>query len=569
MKSAFLLRSVRKGGFCFFSALALLAAAESRADFSGEGWGARPLGLGGAYIGVADDGYAPFWNPAGMARIKESEAAVSYGKPVGPDGAAGSKGLASFSYIRSGIDMPGTLGLWWAHGADSSVRRDGVFAVSFARDLYFLPYGAKVSGGVTGKFMKRMPLDGSGPADSVFGADVGLMYIPKDRLSVGFSVRNVNGPKLDEDLPLTLGAGVGFWANDRTLLAADVAEVHDSSAEFRAGLERWFKNRTVALRAGADADRLSVGFTLKSIRLAAAALALEYVYGHPFDEGRDDRLHLVTMKAQLGGPRDAVLRSTIASKKGSDRETSRAAAPAWTSVAKATKEPAPKPAKKEDKAAGKKDDDGFEKGDTGATRKIIFIQRKTDLKLGPDDIVEITVKNHPELAAVVKVDSWGYVEVPFAGEVRVGDMTPLEASRQLSNVYSEFVHEPQVMVTVKEYSSRVVYVLGQVRLPGRYPMQDRLMTVRDAIVLAGLPTDRAATWRVFVVRQGEDGVSYKHVNLTRILYRGRLENNLILQSGDILYVPMGFLDTVTTFVGRIVGPIIGIGRAAATSVAAP
>ena len=94
-------------------------------------------------------------------------------------------------------------------------------------------------------------------------------------------------------------------------------------------------------------------------------------------------------------------------------------------------------------------------------------------------------------------------------------------------------------------------------------MKEKLVTLRGAVVLAGMPTDRAALWRTFVVRHREDGgTEIRHVDLYKIFYRGRLENDIVLQPGDTVVVPMTILDGLASFVGRILGPIVGVGTSA-------
>ena len=84
------------------------------------------------------------------------------------------------------------------------------------------------------------------------------------------------------------------------------------------------------------------------------------------------------------------------------------------------------------------------------------------------------------------------------------------------------------------------------------------MTLRDAVVDAGLATQRAANWRAFVIRQTDDGPSTKHVNIHKIINRGHLDHNIFLESGDIVYVPLTLLDKLVLFVGRITGPLVGL-----------
>jgi hypothetical protein len=88
------------------------------------------------------------------------------------------------------------------------------------------------------------------------------------------------------------------------------------------------------------------------------------------------------------------------------------------------------------------------------------------------------------------------------------------------------------------------------------------MSLRDIVVAAGMPDQGAALWRTWVVRQGDPGQqpTMRHVDLYKILYRGKLDDNVDLQSGDIVYVPYTILDSFVNFLGRIASPITGTAR---------
>jgi polysaccharide export outer membrane protein len=151
------------------------------------------------------------------------------------------------------------------------------------------------------------------------------------------------------------------------------------------------------------------------------------------------------------------------------------------------------------------------------------------------------------------------VKLPFIGHMKVEGMTTSDVEAKLALIYSNFIENPQVDVEVSAWNSRFIYVLGAVRQPGKYNLRDRIPTLRDALNIAGLPTDRAALWRVFVVRRDPQTgkVRYIPINAYRILYRGKLEHDITIEPGDTVYVPMGLLDQLATFVGRIISPIAG------------
>ena len=85
-------------------------------------------------------------------------------------------------------------------------------------------------------------------------------------------------------------------------------------------------------------------------------------------------------------------------------------------------------------------------------------------------------------------------------------------------------------------------------------MEGSIWTVRDAIAEAGLPTGIAATWRTYVITPRTKRPIYRTINLYKILYRGRMEQNLRLQPGDIVYVPSTILGKVSSSLSHILDP---------------
>ena len=203
------------------------------------------------------------------------------------------------------------------------------------------------------------------------------------------------------------------------------------------------------------------------------------------------------------------------------------------------------------------------RSDERLARRVNAIIMKNEMLLGPEDLLEIKVKDHPELTTTAPVDPWGFIQAPYLRPVQVNGLTEGMVEDVLTQQYAEFFRQPpEVEVTVVQYNSQVVYVLGSVNSPGRYPLiKGKPMTLRDAIVNAGLPRPEAALWRTWVIRQSPEGGTTKtYVDMNQILFRGHLENNLELNAGDIVYLPMGVIDAVVFFIGRIFSPITGVAR---------
>jgi len=163
-------------------------------------------------------------------------------------------------------------------------------------------------------------------------------------------------------------------------------------------------------------------------------------------------------------------------------------------------------------------------------------------KVGPQDILQITVWNHPELsnpAATANelagrvVDADGFFFFPYAGRVRAAGRTVAEIRRDLTRRLSGYLVEPQIDVAVAGYRSQRVFVVGQVANPGPVPITDIPLTVTDLIAQTGGLTPEADLRNVRINRRG----SIQPVDLYALYYQGDMRENIPLTSEDILTIP--------------------------------
>ena len=293
------------------AAVACLAAVPAGAQVF-ESVGARALGMGGAFVGLADDGTATYWNPAGIATGTVVEACAGYG-PVGQwtTGAeAGTTGqearaaslclalpVIAFSYNRltllaaSGSDNS-TAG---APGSRQDLRLQGVGVSSLTTDQYGLTLAQHLVPwmvvGATVKVVRGQAGAGAAPEGSVdallraagalettsetlVDADLGVA-VSGGPLRGGLTVRNLRQPSFaapsGERLRLSRQARVGLaWTPGRQAAAnrsdvrglvlafdADLTRTPTPQGDRRmvaAGAERWWRGRRLGLRAGARAS---------------------------------------------------------------------------------------------------------------------------------------------------------------------------------------------------------------------------------------------------------------------------------------------------------------------------
>jgi polysaccharide export outer membrane protein len=164
-----------------------------------------------------------------------------------------------------------------------------------------------------------------------------------------------------------------------------------------------------------------------------------------------------------------------------------------------------------------------------------ILSNANDYKIGPEDLLDISVWKNPELSRTVPVRPDGKVSLPLVNDIRAAGLTPTELRQQLIDRLAEFIPAPEVAVIVREVHSMKVAVVGSVKTPGRYELKSAA-TVLEMIALAQGFTDFAARDRVVVLRQ-ENGETKRIPFNYRKVAAGDEQANLVVQPGDIIVVP--------------------------------
>jgi polysaccharide biosynthesis/export protein len=152
-------------------------------------------------------------------------------------------------------------------------------------------------------------------------------------------------------------------------------------------------------------------------------------------------------------------------------------------------------------------------------------------RIGPDDVLVVSVWDQKDLDQVVFVRPDGKISLALVGEVEASGSTIAELSARLTKLYSQTVKAAQVTVSVREIKSRPIYFMGAIQRPAPLQLTQEL-TVLQAVSAAGLlPT--ADPESAFVIR-GEERIP---VNLTKMIQKGDLSQNIKLQPRDTIVVP--------------------------------
>lgn len=168
-----------------------------------------------------------------------------------------------------------------------------------------------------------------------------------------------------------------------------------------------------------------------------------------------------------------------------------------------------------------------------------------DYTVGPQDVLNIIVYGEPApLTGRFRVDSDGSFPYQYLGRVKAEGLTVAAIEDALEKALGDgYLRSPQVSVEIVEYRSQNVYVQGQVRAPGKYPLPANA-SLMDALFLAGSTTPEAGNW-VEIYRQGlAPGPNTASVGIKPADFRVRLTDvqsgkaQLIrINDGDTIFVP--------------------------------
>lgn len=130
---------------------------------------------------------------------------------------------------------------------------------------------------------------------------------------------------------------------------------------------------------------------------------------------------------------------------------------------------------------------------------------RPEYRIGPNDLLAITVFQVSDLDRQVRVTNSGQITLPLIGAVDVAGTTVPQLELMLAERYGErYLADPQVSVFVEEFASQRITVSGEVNRPGIYTMTASRFTLLQALALAEGFTDFASHKNVFVLRTVDD-----------------------------------------------------------------
>lgn len=156
------------------------------------------------------------------------------------------------------------------------------------------------------------------------------------------------------------------------------------------------------------------------------------------------------------------------------------------------------------------------------------------LLIGPGDLLHVQVFDTPELEQHVRVTDAGYISLLVGGSVKVNSLTPDAAARtiEVALLKGNYLIHPHVAISVEEYATLKVSILGEVKSPGTYSINTP-RSILDVLTMAGGLTDIAER-KVLIERRGnKEKIPYFISNDANTA----LDTEVFVNPGDIVLIP--------------------------------
>jgi polysaccharide biosynthesis/export protein len=170
--------------------------------------------------------------------------------------------------------------------------------------------------------------------------------------------------------------------------------------------------------------------------------------------------------------------------------------------------------------------------------------------LGPDDQIVIRAFKAEEIGdKPIPIGADGLISLPLVGTIKAAGLTVRELEAELATKLGEFVKEPSVTVTVAEYRSQPVSVLGDVNTPGVHELRGETTLLRMLSLAGGLRPDagylikivRQTNWGPIPVSSARTDLSGKfsvaELNIQDLIEARRPEDDIPVKPYDVITVP--------------------------------
>ncbi|WP_438481164.1 polysaccharide biosynthesis/export family protein [Oleiharenicola lentus] len=162
-----------------------------------------------------------------------------------------------------------------------------------------------------------------------------------------------------------------------------------------------------------------------------------------------------------------------------------------------------------------------------------------DYVMQPSDLIRVVVFKEPDLLREVRISQEYTITLPLIGTLDLANKTVRQAEEMIRALYDkDYLVNPQINLTVLDYTARTVQVFGQVNNPGSIVFTpEQKMGLMEAMARAGGHTRLADTKKVRLTRTSADGKTENFIINVDDLMKGASGEQWLLLKGDVIFVP--------------------------------
>jgi protein involved in polysaccharide export with SLBB domain len=173
--------------------------------------------------------------------------------------------------------------------------------------------------------------------------------------------------------------------------------------------------------------------------------------------------------------------------------------------------------------------------------------------LGQNDVLEIRLWGYPELTTSTVVQPDGMISLPLNGQIVAAGKTLTELRIEIADELKKILTSlgtDQVSLTLINFGTINISVLGEVEAPGIYPLTGRVDVLKAISAASGL-TEKAGLVNATIIRKNQTTIP---IDLEKLFLQNDLSQNYTLETGDSLYIPKAFTITNISIAGEVNSP---------------
>ena len=177
----------------------------------------------------------------------------------------------------------------------------------------------------------------------------------------------------------------------------------------------------------------------------------------------------------------------------------------------------------------------------------VLAERNPRYVIQSQDELSLSFPLSPEINQTVTVQPDGYINLQNGSSLHAQGLTIPEIGQAVRAAYAGMLHNPIIIVDLKDFQKPFFTVSGQVGKPGQYLLRQDI-TVAEAIAVAGGLAPTAKTQIFLFHRTSDKWFEVKKVDLKEVLHGKNMNEGAILKPGDMIFVPESFITTFRKYV---------------------